>query len=257
MGANIKFAWSNRYTASATVLVASSALSAMPVSMTQTTDRNNLWQSATGTGVQTIDIDLGSVLSVSIVALANAKVLGTGVIELYQRGDAGAAGAAVLVTTIAAQDVQTRAVAALFAAQSHRHWQLKWTNPTAASDYAQLGFAFLGTYDEPVVNVMVPMPQGCVDPSVVSVSIDGQEAWATRTKYHQGVFRFDAVVQAQLEQLQTMFQAIGVATPLFIVLDQNISWMTWLARIGSLNWDVEPGGALGRFGPQLPWKEVR
>lgn len=255
--ANIRFCWSNRYTAAGTDLTASSELTAMPVSLTKSDDRSNVWQSATGTGVQTIDIDLGAVVAVEAVALANAKVIGVGVIELYQRGDGGAPGAAVLVATLAAPDTQTRAMAAFFASQSHRHWQLKWTNPSAASDYAQLGYAFLGEYDEPTVNVMVPLPGGRVDPSVRANSVDGQAAFALRTKFQQGAFVFDAVPQAQLEQLQTMFDGIGTAVPLFIVLDTAISWMCWFARIGSLTWDVEPNGAIGRYSPKFPWEEVR
>jgi hypothetical protein len=256
--ANIRLAYVNRYTAAATVLAASSAVSALPVEATQNTDRNYLWQSATGTGVQTIDIDLGAVVAVTCVALANAKVLGTGVIELYERGDAGTAGSATLVATLAAQDAETRAVAAFFASQSHRHWQLKWTNPTAASDYAALGYAFLGQYLEPAVNVMVPISLARRDPSMESASADGQKSFVTRTPFVVGELRWDAVLAAQLDQLRALFEAVGVRQPCFIVLDTALSWTTWFARVaGPLAWELEPGGALARYGVSLPFEEVR
>jgi len=254
---NIRFMWSNAYTAAATALAASSSVTALPVTNTKSDDRSKVWQSSTATSVQYIDIDAGSAIAVTAVALANARVIPGGAIELYQRGSAGAPGAATLVATLAAQDTQTRAAAAFFATQTYRHWRLYWTNPAVVSDYAALGYAFLGTYTEPTINVRVPLPQGRVDPSVRSASVDGVSSFATRTKFQQGVFPFDAVTQTQLEQLQQMFESIGVSGAMFVTLDTTISWMTWMLRIGSLSWEVEPDGALGRFGPVMPWEEVR
>jgi len=256
--ANIRFLWSNRYSASTTTLTASSSVSALPVNATKNVDRSYVWRSSTSTGTPTIDIDLGSVLAVTCAALANAKVVGAGVIELYHRGDAGSPGAATLVATFAAQDRDTRAVAAVFASQSHRHWQLKWTNPGSARDYAELGYAFLGTYTEPAVNVRVPLSISRQDPSVLSESSDGQESYAERTKFLIGACPFDAVLEAQLSQLREIFDTIGVRTPLFIVLDSTLGWMTWFVRwSGPLAIEVEPGGAISRYGVQMPWREVR
>lgn len=256
--ANIRFAWDNAYAAAATVLVASSSVSALPVQLTKNTDRSYAWRSDTDTVEQVIDIDFGSVKAVSMAALANIVTLGVGVVELYQRGDAAGAGASVLVAELAAQDRDTRAVAAFFAEQSHRHWRFKWTNPTSASGYASLGYAFLGTYDEPEFNVKVPIPMGRPDPSLSSSSVDGQESFALRTKYIVGVCQFDAVKEAQLSELRAMYDAIGIARPLFIVLDEDLSWTTWFARFtGAQQWDIEPDGAIDRYGYQISFKEVR
>lgn len=256
--ANIRFLYDNKYTATATVLAASSSVSALPVSASQNPDRSYGWRSSTGTGVQTIDIDLGSVLAVTACALANVRVLGAGVVELYQRGDAASAGAATLVATFAAQDRDTRAAAVTFATQSHRHWQLKWTNPGSASDYAEVGYVFLGTYVEPTVNVMVPIPQSRVDPSIESMSSGGQKSYSTKTAYMTGALKWDAVLVAQLDQLRTMFDAIGVRTPLFILLDSALSWTLWYARLtGPLQWEHEPGGALARYGATIAFEEAR
>lgn len=258
MGANIKFFWNNLYALPGTTLTASSSVSALPVNATKNVDRSYVWRSSTGTGTPTLDVDLGSVQALTGAALANVKVVGSGVVELYQRGDGGSPGAATLVATFAAQDRDTRAAAVLFASQSHRHWQFKWTNPTTASDYAELGFAFLGTYTEPTVNVRVPLPISRQDPSVMAESSDGQESYAERTKFLVGTCPFDAVLEAQLSQLRQIFDTIGVRTPLFIVLDTSISWMTWFVRLsGALSVEVEPNGAIGRYGVQLPWREVR
>lgn len=254
--ANIRFLYENRYPAA--TLTASSELSAMPVEQSQTTDRSNAWRSETGTVAQTIDIDLGAVLAVTSAALANVTLLGAGVVELYQCGDAGSPGAAVLVATFAAQNTLRKVAAVFFDSQSHRHWQFRWTNPTAASGYAELGYAFLGTYDEPAVNVRVPIPMSRMDPSIGSQSTDGQKSFALRTKFQAGAWVFDAVSEAQHDQVEAMFDAIGVAEPLFVVLDTNLAWTTWLVRVSAaLPTEIEPQMAIGRYGVQVPWEEVR
>lgn len=256
MPSRIAFLATNRYTGSATVLAASSAVSALPVGASQNQDRSYVWRSATATGVQTINIDFGSVLPVSAVALANVKLVGTGVLELYQRGDAGAAGAATLVATLPTQNTYTRTAFAFFASQSHRHWQLKWTNPTATSDYAELGYAFLGVEVEPTVNVMVPAELGRQDPAVSAASVDGQKTFATRSKYFSGSWTFDHVAETQLGDLSTLFETLGASAAHFVVLDSALAWTCWLARLsGQIGVRLEE--VAGRYSVSFPWEEVR
>lgn len=256
MPTRIAFLATNRYTGSATVLAASSAVSALPVGASQNQDRSYIWRSATDTIVQTIDIDLGSVLAVSAVALANVRLIGTGVLELYQRGDAASAGAATLVATLPTSNTYTRTAFSFFASQSHRHWQLKWTNPTAASDYAELGYAFLGVEVEPAVNVLTPASLGRQDPAVASASVDGQKTFATRTKYFAGAWEFDHVAEAQLGDLYSLFDTLGNAGAHFAVLDTDLAWTCWYARLaGQLGVRLEL--APGRYSVSFPWEEVR
>jgi hypothetical protein len=250
----IAFLYNNRYTAAATVLTASSEVSALPVAASQNEDRSYVWQSVTGTGAATIAIDLGSVLPVSAIALANVKLIGAGVLNLYQCGDAGSPGGATLVATLPTQHARRRTTFAFFASQSHRHWQLEWTNPGGASDYAQLGFAFLGVEVEPTVNVRVPADVERVDPSVGTASVDGQLTYAQRTKYCYGVWEWDEVGEAQKEQLEDMFEAIGASGAHFVVLDTALAWTCWYARLaGEL---ATPLAMLaGRYSPRIAWKE--
>lgn len=256
MPSRIAFLATNHYTAAATVLAASSAVSALPVGASQNEDRSYVWRSATATGAQTIDIDLGSVRAVSVVALANVALLGTGVVEFYHRGDAGAAGVTDLVATLPAANTYTRTTFAFFASQSHRHWQLKWTNPTAASDYAELGYAFLGVEVEPTVNVLTPATLGRQDPAVGAASVDGQKTFATRTKYFAGAWEFDHVAEAQLGDLYSLFDALGAAGAHFVVLDTDLAWTCWYARlVGQLGVRLEL--APGRYSVSFPWEEVR
>lgn len=256
MPSRIAFLYENRYSAPVTVLVASSAVSALPAAASANEDRSYVWRSATAITVQTLDADFGSVLPVSSVALANVKALGTGVVELSHRGDGSAPGAATLVTTLPAQNAYTRTAFAFFASQSHRHWQLTWTNPTSANDYAELGFAFLGTYLEPAVNVMVPLDISWPDPSIGTPSVDGQKTFAQRTKFFAGTWMFDTVAETQLGQLQALFAAIGVSRAHFVVLDAALPWTSWYARlVGQLG--VGLGILAGQYTPSIAWEENR
>jgi hypothetical protein len=254
MPSKIAFLYTNRFTAA--TLTASSAVSALPAAAAQNEDRSYVWQSLTQTGVQTLDIDCGAVVPVSACALANVRLVGTGVVELYQRGDGGSPAAATLVATLPAANAYTRTTFAFFASQSHRHWQLKWTNPTAASDYAELGYAFLGVEVEPTINVRVPASFGRFDPSASGNSVDGQETFARRTKYFAGKWEFDDVTETQFGQLQALFDSIGASGAHFVVLDVNLPWSCWYARLVD---GLNMGLALvtGRYPVSVSWKEVR
>lgn len=249
----IAFLYANRYASAA--LTASSSASALPAAASQNEDRSYVWRSLTQTVLQTLDIDLGSVLPVSAVALANAKLLTGGVIELYHRGDAGAPGAATLVATLPASNAFTRTTFAFFSSISHRHWQLKWTNPGAVSDYAELGYAFLGVELEPTINVMVPTSIPRVDPSVKQVSIAGQESYATRQKRFAGSWSFMEVTEAQRDQLEVLFDTVGASGTHFVVLDTALPWTCWYARLGA-DLRIDLAIVAGRYTVGIPWMEV-
>jgi hypothetical protein len=252
----IAFLYNNKYAAAATVLVASSAVSALPVGASRNPDRTYVWRSLTQTGVQTVDVDLGTVMTVSAAAVANVKLLGAGILELYHRGDAGAAGTAVLVAQLPAADRDTRTACAFFTAQAHRHWQLKWTNPSADNDYAELGYAFLGEELVPTFNVKVPADIMRVDPAAMSASVDGQKSFARRTKFVRGAWEFMLVPEAQLSDMRTLFDTLGVSGSMFMVLDTALAWSAWFAQIaGELTWQMDL--APGRYSVRFPWEEVR
>lgn len=238
------------------VLAASSSAVGLPVGNTQHPDRSKVWRSATGTGAPTIDIDLGSAQAVTSVVVANAKLVGTGVLEVYQRGSAGTAGVATLVGTLPAQDAETRTAFLFFNSVSFRHWQLRWTNPGAASDFAELGYVHLGTYFEPTQNVIVPTEAARKDPSVLSSSVDGQVTVRRRTPYCDGAWVMQEVAEAQLDTYRAMWNAMGVGGVFFQVLDTSLAWTCWMAR--SMGEFRKQFGVLsGRYNIGLPWEEVR
>ena len=236
-------------------LAESSEAAALPAEATQDPDRSYVWRSLTQTGTQEIDIDLGSVKAVTACAVANVTLVGTGALELYERGDAASAGAATLVATLPSQDAERRAAVSFFASQSHRHWQLKWTNPGADSAYAELGFCALGTYTEPTVNVSAPLPLAEVDPSVVRLSVDRQRRTVARTRYLAGTWTWQDVADADRDSLEALFRSLGVRVPLFMTLDTTLAWTTVLGYVTS---GLQQGvGVLsGRYDVAFSWEEA-
>lgn len=236
------------------VLTASSAVAALPAAASQSPDRSYVWRSVAGTGVHTLDIDFGSSQSPTSVAVANVKLVGTGALLLYTGATPGAE--TTLVATLPTQDRDTRTTFAFFNATAGRYWRLKWTNPTAASDYAEVGYVHLGTYFEPTINPVVPAEIQRVDPSVASESIDGQASYARRSKYFSGRWQFRGIPEAQLDSYRLMFDALGVSGPFFQVLDTAVSWSSWLALLaGPLEVGLE--SLAGRYALGQAWREVR
>jgi hypothetical protein len=245
----------NEWAKVASVIVASSAATALPAAHTQTQDRTQVWRSLSQTGVQTLDLDLGAVVAIPAVAVANVKLVGTGVLQLLHRGDVASPAAETLVATLPTQDRDTRVTFA-WVGQSHRHWRLKWTNPTAANDYAEAGMVHLGGYLEPSINPVVPAQIPRVDPSVESVSVDGQVTFVRRTKFYSGRWQFQDVPEAHLDNFRAMFDALGVSGAFVQVLDDALAWTAHLARVsGAL--DVGFGRLSGRYTLGLGWQEVR
>lgn len=250
---NIRFLYTNLF-ASAT-LTASSEASALPAEAAQDPDRSYVWRSLQDTSTQTIDIDLGSVQAVTSVAAANVRLLGSGVLELYERGDGSSPGSATLVAELSAQNADRRTAFAFFASQSHRHWQLRYTNPGADDDYAELGFAHLGVYLEPTVNVSVPLPVEEVDPAVVRRSVDRQRRVAARTRYTVGRFSWGYLGDTDRDNVRAMWGANGVATPLFAVLDTSRAWAAWLVYLAA-GLSQEFAEVEGRYDVGIDWEEA-
>jgi hypothetical protein len=254
--ARIRYADTSRnlYVATTTTLTASSSVTALPASHSQHPDRAKVWRSVTGTGVPTMDVDLGSAQDVTCLVVANVKLVGAGALLLYSGASLGAE--TNLRATMPAQDRDTRTTFSFFATVNARYWRLKFTNPGSANDYAELGYVHLGTYLEPAQNVTVPVDLQRPDPSVESASVDGQQTFARRTKFFRGAWEFGNIAEAQLDNYRAMWDALGASGVFFQVLDDALPWTSWYARIaGQLA--VQLAVLEGRYNVGLPWQECR
>lgn len=254
--ARIRFADTSRnlWAATTTTLTASSAAAALPATYSQHPDRARVWRSTVGTGVATIDCDLGSAQDVTAILVANVKLVGSGALLLYSGASLGAE--TTLQATLPALDRDTRTTFAFFSTVSARYWRLKWTNPGADSDYAEVGYVHLGTYFEPAQNVTVPVEISRPDPSVESVSVDGQQTFARRTKFFRGAWEFGEIPEAQLDTYRALWDGLGASGVFFQVLDTGLPWTSWYCRIaGQLA--VQLSHLEGRYNVGLPWQECR
>lgn len=251
--AKIRFLNTNRFTGA--TLTASAEQEGAPAAAAQDADRNYQWLSPQGTGTRELEIDLGSALACNAVAIANADRLGSGVVELYERGSSASPGAATLVATLPAENADRRTSFVFFGSQTERHWQLKWTNPGADSEVASLGFAFLGTYLEPTVNVSSPIDVAELEADEVVLSVDRQRRTVTRTPYSVGRWTWDDVGQTDRDNLVAMRNAAGVSTPTFVVLDTALAWTCWLQWLGPRMLErLEVGPSL--YSLELEWEEA-
>ncbi len=254
---NIRIGYVNRWTTG--TLTASTAATGLPAEASQNPDRSYVWRSTASTGAATLDIDLGAASRPTMVAVANVKLVGTGVLRLNQRGISGSPGSATLVATLPTQNTETSTAVVFLQvdpADSFRHWQLEWTNPSATSDYAELGFAFLGTYFEPTLNIKSGWESERPDPSVERVSLGRQKQFAVRPKYFRGSFVWDALKTTDFDTLSSVWHTVGRTTPVVLSVDaENAAWSTWFARL------VEAPRrqhrlASRRHGYTLSWEEV-
>lgn len=243
-------------------IAASSELLALPAVAALYPDRSYAWRSVSGVGEAYLDIDLGSVLAVSSVALANVTRLGAlGTVKLQQRGDGASPGVAVDVATLPTEDTDTRVAMAFFTEQSHRHWRLVWTNAGAVDAYAELGFVHLGGYIQPQFNFNPRPSLADMDPSTSAASVDGQESFTERSMFGEATLQIK-VEQPDLLLLRAAYRrTVGVHSPWFLALDASRPWLCYLVRFaGPLQFQLLSSGGAGAgdvFELDVPWREVR
>ncbi len=249
----------NLWNAATAALTGSSAASALPWTNTQNPERLTVGRSATGTGEAYLDIDLGAGYAsypVTAIGVANVKLLGTGVLKLQELGVAAAPGAATDVVTLPTQHTYRKiAYAYPAAAVTKRHYRLLFTNPTAVSDYAELGFVFLGSYFEPGVNWSAPADFAYQDPSQIRASDGGQESLRQRTPYYEAGLEFRDLSQSDFDAMHAIYDLVqGIGTPFFLVLDADQGWQNALVRFTS---GIHPnrGRAYGRTSFLCSYKE--
>ena len=249
----------NLWNCAAATLSGSSAVSALPWTNTQNPERTTIARSATGTGEAYIDIDLGAGYAsypVTAIAVANVKLLGAGVLKLQERGTSGSPGSATDVVTLPSQDAQRRIAYAYPAATvTKRHYRLLFTNPTSASDYAELGYVFLGSHFEPGVNFSAPADVGYEDPSQERRSDGGQKTMVARATYYEGKCLFREMLDADFDAMEACYALVTGGLPFFQILDATRARLNALVRItGGLAVPVTTSP--GRSSCEYAWEEA-
>lgn len=247
----------NRYAAVTSLVSATTRALPLPVGASQNPDRRHVWRSTVNAAEDAIDVDFQSVQPVSFAAAANIKLKTGGGLILQHRGDGLTPGTAVDVVTLPAEDAGTRVAVAIFAAQSHRHWRWRFTNPGAVADFAELGYAGLGVPFAPQVNISLPVEWRFVDPSVRTPSIDGQVTATQRTGFRAGSFRWEALAEVDRDKLvETIYRAVGTHLPVFVRITDAPAWQSVLVWLGE-EVSTPFSEAIGRYDVEIPWEEVR
>ena len=226
--ANLRYGYVNRW-AAGTPTATSTATGYSPVNAGNP-ERTLTWRSTTSAATQNLLMDLGAAFACTFVALANYNIRSGGSLKLYEGGSGGAPGAYNLVATLAAEDAYSLVGYSFFGSTSARWWKLEWT--TAGTDFAESGYVYLGAYVETADNPERPVIR-LNDPSVGIVSLDGQKTFSTRPQLSSGSFSFPIAAESELTAWHALYQAVGVTTPFFVVLDTATGWMAWLLRIAS------------------------
>ena len=209
-------------------LTPTNEVTALPAEASQNSDRRYAYRSTTGTIAIDIDIDLGSVKTVTAVAVANVTLFSGGALELYERGDSGSPGSATLVGTLSAEDADSQ-VAFLFpTSSSHRHYQLKFTNPSPVNNYCEAGYVFLGTYSEVGINVTAPFESSLQDLSLTRQSPSGGRSTSTQPIIRRMAWRIENAPEADRNLLDNVFRTFQTALPIFVVLDTTLAWTAML-----------------------------
>jgi hypothetical protein len=235
--ANIRFCYSNNWSLAATTLAASSAATGLPATKTKDPDRTAVWRSLSQTADQYISADLGAAAAATCCAIVNPRLQNSGSMKLQASTD-GVSWSDV--GTFGTADSQTRIAVLFFTSLSRRYWRVYSTNGNGAvADYCELGYVMLGAFVEPSANVRVPVSVELVDPSIVDRSLDGQATVTQRTAYRMISLDFGEVPQADLQIVDALVAAVGSRLPFITVLDTDLTWQAWYARIGG-------GGSAGR-----------
>jgi hypothetical protein len=236
----------------------SSEVSGLPASNVKDIERTKVWRSTAGTGVATYDVDLLSSIALTSFVIANVKKVGTGVVELYDRGTSGSpvGGDGTLRGTLPTQDAESR-VAFVFATFTARHIRLKFTNPTSASDYAELGRFYAGTFEAPVVNVRSGVGRRRSSGTESSSSVDGQETASRRSKFAMLDLSWHRLAPADRALLSTAWDALERATPFFLVLDADAPALAWYGRWASDFDERADLESIDRWSIALSFREAR
>ena len=248
---NIRFLYDNKILGTSVSVSGSGAASGLPASNIQIPERSLVWRSLVTTGDQYVIVDLGSSLSITAVAVANAVIHSGGSL----RCDYGTNGTSwTTFGTFAALDPDSQA-AVLFGSVTARYLRFYFVNTGAVSAYVELGYAFGGTYIEPTHNVRVPFDVPLGSRSAIALSPAGQRTVAVRPQFTTGRWSWDTLADADIAALQVMFRTCDLGTPFFQVLDTTRGWTTWLAHFaGSLA--REFGLLDAQYHPGFDWQEA-
>jgi len=227
----LRIAYANLLTASGVVVSSSADATGYPASNLTNAARWKKWRSATGTGDQWVKFDLGSNKTFTVLAAISAKLHAGGTLKAQANAtDVWTSPTVNDTLTVPSPDF-SGVLADWIASQSLRWIRFYFTNVGAVSDYVQLGAVFAGTYLEPANTIEQGFTVTRVDPSIQRRATGGQRSALVLPKYHEVTGRLRPVVASARDDIRTMFEAVGDASPVILAVDPTVPGLTFYGAL--------------------------
>lgn len=228
-------AWDNKLDAA--LLTASSQIATLPASNVQHAHLARKWHTAAGVKSATLLADLGSSLSIGILALLGTNLTSAATLRL-RGSDAdptGVAGEKYDSTTIAAGvNNEFRDIYKWFTAAAARYWLLNLDDATVASNL-QVGRIFLGPKWTPSYGQSWDWAPEVSDSSVVEHSIGGQIYADELPKKRRLSFALDYLAESEaMDSVHKLRRACGVTRGVLVIPMESGSYISHQALWGRL-----------------------
>lgn len=207
----IQFCHANRVDQAS--ISASSEASGLPATNVTQIWKSRVWR-ATGCSSEWLKFDFGAAAAVRAFALVGHNLTAAATIKIQANAtDVWTAPSIDVTLTYHADNL----VYLWTADQSYRFWRLSIIDAGNPDGYVQVGRIFLGQTATPDRNFKT-WSREPVDPTTITRSYDGAEAFDRRTGYDLLAFDFERVLTAAFDEL---YRAVGLKTYFFVIADYD------------------------------------
>jgi len=197
---------------------ASTQATGFPITNVQEQRLSVRWRTTSPTA-QSVIIDMGSAVSVTVAALGGHNLSASATTTI-----AGGTSASVFTTAVSITR-HADLMLSFFASKTYRYWRLSITDPTNTDGYIEVGRLWLGTY-------ITVSPSSLLDFRVTKKRSDMVTIGKNRQKYasagegwREFGLSFPATGATTLSAIQTMYDTVGNHTSMiFCNFDTDVSY---------------------------------
>lgn len=213
----VRLAWNN-FADTPALITANSEVASLPVTFLQNQQIGKPFRSLAIAGL-TIDVNLGSALAIEQFALRKHNISLAGVtITLSGATNSAFSPTAVSVGITSAADILAFDWGGV--QQTYQYWRLEIEDPDNTDGFIELGYMFLGQYDEfDAPNNSTATSK--VDPSVKRESYGGSFTAFQKPGFRRIDFQPSAIQQADRRTLSNIYDEVGIHKGLFVFLDPS------------------------------------
>ncbi|MGE0463903.1 MAG: discoidin domain-containing protein [Vicinamibacterales bacterium] len=226
-----RFLYQNRITADGVTVTSSSELTNRPDDYLLSPARWKKWRSATGTGDQWVRFDLGSAQTFQAIALVGWRAHTGGAITVQAHSaDLWSSPTVDETLTLPSPNPTGVVVLWLSSVQTLRYVRILFENTGAADEYVELGAVHVAPIYEPTFNVSDDYSFDRTDLSRIVTSDQGHESADPKPQRFRFSGQFYRLPAADRSAFLTMFDAVGVHTPIVFAVDPDEADLTLYGR---------------------------